>query len=215
MIEHPLATLIVDAAAGRFPPVDGGWHRVPLWRPGLEAVFAFTGHAVFAVQDTVSEDALAALGADGFGGAHHPALLTAIAGPGAWIDSLDLVLARTAPGGASALVERPDLRTHPRTQHADQVRDVRTVLGYGDPDDSTVAILSQGIAGLTELSFELDPARRGRGHGHRLVQDACNAVPAGDLIVAGVAPGNAASLRALLAAGFTPIGSIQLFRRAG
>ena len=42
---HPIAALIVDAATGRFIAADGGWHRVPPWRPGLEAVVGFTGHA--------------------------------------------------------------------------------------------------------------------------------------------------------------------------
>jgi RimJ/RimL family protein N-acetyltransferase len=32
-------------------------------------------------------------------------------------------------------------------------------------------------------------------------------------VVAAVAPGNAESLRALLTAGFSPLGSLQLFRR--
>ena len=53
---HPVGRLLRDAADGRFPPVDGGWHRVPQWRPGLSAVLAFTGHAVFAVDDRVSDE---------------------------------------------------------------------------------------------------------------------------------------------------------------
>jgi len=36
----------------------------------------------------------------------------------------------------------------------------------------------------------------------------------GDVDVAACAPGNAASLRALLTTGFSPLGSLQLFRRA-
>lgn len=70
--EHPLAGLIAAAAAGRFPDPNGGWRRVPPWRPGLEAVVSFTGHAVFAVAPEISDDRLAALGADGFGGASDP-----------------------------------------------------------------------------------------------------------------------------------------------
>jgi GNAT superfamily N-acetyltransferase len=212
---HPLAVLIADAAAGSYPAVDGGWHRVPPWRPDVEAVVAFTGHAVFAVRDDVTDDTLARLGADGFGGASHPALLTGIAGPEAWIDSLDAVLVAEGSGTGGRLVERPDLRRHPRAQHADGVREVRQVLGYADPKDSTVVIISAGIGGLTEISFELDPAKRGRGEGRQLVEDALSAVPAGDLVLAGVAPGNAASFRALLASGFRPVASVQLFRRQG
>ena len=47
------------------------------------------------------------------------------------------------------------------------------------------------------------------------MRDALTAIPAGRLVMAAVAPGNAASVRALLAAGFVPLGSLQLFRRAG
>src|ERR1700751_2630561 len=39
---HPLTEWITAAADGRFPEADGGWRRVPPWRPGLEAVIAFT-----------------------------------------------------------------------------------------------------------------------------------------------------------------------------
>ena len=123
------------------------------WRPGLEAVISFTGHAVFAVAPDIPDHLLDSLGADGFGGAHDPRLVTAL------------------------------------------------------------AIISEGIAGLTELSFELEPGRRGQGGGATLVRDALSVLPAGELAVAAVAPGNAASLRALLAARFAPLGSLQLFRR--
>lgn len=215
---HPLAGLIAAAAAGRFPGPDGGWHRVPPWRPGLEAVVSFTGHAVFAVAPDIPDHRLAALGADGFGGAHDPRLIAAVAGPEAWIDCLDMLMASRGtghPGVPPPLIDRPDLATRPRAEFAARVRSHPRVLGYPDPDRSALAVISQGIAGLTELSFELEPGRRGRGDGSRLAADALGVVPAGELAVAAVAPGNAASVRALLSAGFVPLGSLQLFRRAG
>lgn len=43
--DHPLVGLIA-AAAGRFPMAYGSWRRVPPWRPEVEAIVAFTGHAV-------------------------------------------------------------------------------------------------------------------------------------------------------------------------
>jgi hypothetical protein len=214
--EHPLARLITAAAAGRFPDPDGGWRRVPPWRPGLEAVVSFTGHAVFAVAPDVPDDRLAALGANGFGGASDPRLIAALAGPEGWIDCLDMLMAGRGTGGAGAppLIDRPDLAAHPRARFAARVRGHPRVLGYPDPGRSAVAIISQGIAGLTELSFELEPGRRGRGGGSRLAADALSMVPAGRLAVAAVAPGNAASVRALLSAGFLPLGSLQLLRPA-
>jgi hypothetical protein len=215
---HPLAGLITAAAAGRFPDPDGGWRRVPPWRPGLEAVISFTGHAVFAVAADITDQRLASLGADGFGGAHDPRLITALAGPDGWIDCLDMLMAGRGTGrpcDPPRLVDRPDLATHPRAGFAARIRDHTRLMGYPDPRRSALAIISRGIAGLTELSFELEPGWRARGGGSRLAADALSAVPPGQLAVAAVAPGNAASVRALLSAGFVPLGSVQLFRRAG
>lgn len=214
--EHPLAGLIAAAAAGRFPGPDGGWHRVPPWRPDLEAVVSFTGHAVFAVAPDIPDHRLSALGADGFGGAHDPRLIAALAGPQGWIDCLDMLMAARGtgqPGTRPPLIDRPDLATCPRAEFAARIRSHPRVLGYPDRDRSALAIISQGIAGLTELSFELEPGQRGRGGGSRLAADALSMVPAGRLAVAAVAPGNAASVRALLSAGFLPLGSLQIFRR--
>jgi hypothetical protein len=90
---HPLAIMIADAAEGRFPAPDGGWHRVPPWRDGLEGVVSFTAHSVLTVGPDVPDSRLAELGADGLGGADHPRLVTALAGPGGWIDCLDMLLA--------------------------------------------------------------------------------------------------------------------------
>ena len=196
---------------------DGSWRRVPPWRAGLEAVVAFTGHAVFATAPDITDDRLASLGADGFGGAHDPRLITALAGPEGWIDALDMLMAGRGTGRAGLpprLVDRPDLSTHPRAVFASGIRDAPRVLGYPDPHRADLAIISRGIAGLTELSFELEPGRRGQGGGAGLAADALSVVPAGQLVVAAVAPGNAASVRALLTAGFVPLGSLQLFRRA-
>ena len=215
--EHPLAGLISAAVAGRFPAADGGWERMPPWRPGLEAVVAFTGHAVLVVEPSRPGPLLAALGADGLGGAHHPRLIAALAGPDGWIDSLDLLMAARGtgrPGVPPRLVARPDLAVHPRAAFASRIRDDVRLAGYPDQARTALAVISRGIAGLTELSFELDPAHRGTGAGTQLVVDALTTIPAGHLTVAAVAPGNAASVRALLSAGFTPLGSLQLFRPA-
>jgi len=217
LLAQPLAELITAAADGRFPEADGGWRRVPLWRPGLEAIIAFTGHAVLAVAPDIPDQRLISLGVDGFGGAHDPRLITALAGPDGWIDSLDMLMAGRGTGHASEppqLVGRPELATHPRAVFAATIRDQVRPMGYPDRGRSALPLISRGIAGLTELSFELEPQRRGQGGGAELVRGALTAIPAGQLVVAAVAPGNAASVRALLAAGFVPLGSSQLFRRA-
>lgn len=214
--DHPLAALIAAAAAGRYPVADGSWRRVPPWRPGVEAIVAFTGHAVLAVAPDIPDQRLVSLGVDGFGGAHDSRLITALAGPGGWIDSLDILMAGRGSGRPDTpprLVGRPDLATHPRAAFAGRIRDQPRLLGYEDRRRTALAVISRGIAGLTELSFELEPGHRGHGGGTGLVRDALTAIPAGELVLAAVAPGNAASVRALLSAGFIPLGSVQLFRR--
>jgi hypothetical protein len=220
---HPLGRLLTDAAAGRFLAPDGGWRRVPPWHPAIEGIVCFTGHAVFAVRADITDERLAGLGADGFGGASHPRLVSALAGSAPHLQSLDVLLvsrgtgpsgAPDAPGGPGAgLVDRPDLGMHPRARHAAVVRERSRVLGYAEPGRRAVVIISAGVGGLAELSYELEPDRRGHGEAAGLLRAALACVPAGEPVLAAVAPGNAASLRALLAAGFTPLGSVQLFQR--
>lgn len=213
---HELAEMIVAAAGGAPPTADGSWRRVPPWRHGLEAVVAFTGHAVLAVAEDVVDADLRKLGVDGFGGAHHPRVISTLAGADGWIDSLDLLMTRhgaAGQGSGDALVDRPDLASHPRALHAASVRDDIKVLGYVNATRSAVVVLSRGVAGLPEVSFELEQECRGVGAGSRMVLEALTAVPADQLVVAAVAPGNVASVRTLLTAGFRPTASIQLFRR--
>lgn len=165
---------------------------------------AFTGFAVLAVDGPLPDQSV-----DGFGGAHHPRLIVTLAGPDGWIDSLDALLVAHGSGGPPVLVDRSDLADHPRVAFARAVRDDLRILGR--PTGQDVAILGRGVGGLTELSMEVGPAPRGAGRA--LIRGALASVPADQVVVAAVAPGNAASLRALLAAGFAPIGSVQLFRR--
>jgi hypothetical protein len=56
------------------------------------------------------------------------------------------------------------------------------------------------------MSVELAGAGE-RGTGRGVIRDARRPVPAGEPVFAAVAPGNARSLRAFLAAGFVPLGS--------
>ena len=219
MTTHPLARLIEDASSGRPPAPDGGWHRVPPWRPGVEGVFAFTGHAVLAVGAEVGDAHLEALGVDGVGGAHHPRVLLDLAGPDGWIDSLDaLLVTRARVDGLSEvrpLIDRPDLAEHPRAEWARAIRDEVRVVGSPDRSDSSLATVSRGVGGLTEVSVELAAEQRGRGRGSGLVRSALATVAIaqpGVLVVAAVAPGNVASLRAFLAADFEVVGSMQLIR---
>jgi GNAT superfamily N-acetyltransferase len=195
------------AADDVFPPVDGTVEVVPPYLDGVEAVLSFTGHAVVATR--LSLEALVDAGADGLAGATSPSVMIFLAGPGGTIDALDVLLVARGTGGGT-LPERPDLATHPRAVYARAWR--RDVRVHGD--ERGLVTLSRGLGGQLELSFEVTADRRGHGHGRQLLAEALALAPPGEPVFAAVAPGNAASLRALLAARFVPLGSVQLVRPA-
>ena len=63
------------------------------------------------------------------------------------------------------------------------------------------------------MAIEVDPDQRGRGVGTRLAMAARHLVPGGAPLWAQIAPANAASVRAFLAAGFRPVGAEALLSR--
>jgi hypothetical protein len=93
--------------------------------------------------------------------------------------------------------------------HARLIRDDVEVFG----DDRGLITLGRGLGGLAELGIEI-LASHGAGAGRSLIRDSLGLVGEGQPVVASVAPGNARALRAFLAAGFTPVGSVQLVRPA-
>jgi GNAT superfamily N-acetyltransferase len=207
-----VADLLVSAWRGPRPSVDGAWARVAPWRDGVHAVVAVTGRAMVSGPDDVTDAELAALGVDGWGHAHDPRVMTRLAGERGWVDVLDAVLLAEGAGAPEPwLVDRPDLRAHPRVQHALPIRGDVRVFGL-EGDDETVLTLATGIGGLPELSFQVAPARRGTGLGTALARAARGLVPAGEPVAACVSPANVPSLRALLRAGFDPVGSVQVYR---
>ncbi len=197
---HPLGLLIEAAAGGSFPPADGQTTVVPAVGRSLETVVAFTGHAVIAT--ALPGEVVLAWGPDGFGGAVSPKFLLALAGRTGTIGSHDVVLAATGRRRPTLPI-REDLDDHPRVRHARALRD--GVVAYGD--DRGVVTIGTGLGGLAELSVEVDADCHKPGTGRALAGDALGLVPDGQLVIAEVAPGNARSLRAFLAAGFTPLGS--------
>lgn len=189
-----------------FPPADGGWTRIEPWRPDVFAVIALTGHAYVSAPTRWSDADLATLGVDGFGGAHDPRVLSALAGADGWIDVLDQLLIADPLPGPSDLVRRADLDDHPRVRRARELRcDVEV---FGDRD--ALLVLGRGIDGMLEAAFEVAPKARGEGRGRALLTAARQL--ADEPVLAAVSPGNAASTRAALAAGYRPIGSVQLYR---
>ena len=200
-----LGDIVRQAADGVFPEPDGSVEVVAPYLPGVEAVVSFTAHAVVAT--ALPLQALLDAGADGYAGATSAPVMAALAGPYGEVDVLDALLVARGTG-RSTLPERPDLEAHPRAGYARGWRADVHVHG----DERGLVTVARGLGGLPAVSFEVPPEGRGRGHGRALLREALGLVPADDPVLAAVAPGNAASLRAALAAGFVPLGSVQLVR---
>lgn len=201
---HELHRILIDAAEGRFPAVDGAVEVLVPMTGDHHAVVEFTGHA-FVLTDRVQRDVVAR-GADGFGGASQPDVLRWLVGPDGWIGSHDVVLVARGTGGGR-LPERPDFEDHPRVVRSRAHR--RDVHVHGD--DMGLVTIGRGLAGRLEVSVEAFGGRPA-GTGRRLIADALSLIGPGEAVFAQVAPGNAASLRAFLSCGFTPIGAEILLR---
>ncbi|HEU0040802.1 MAG TPA: hypothetical protein VFQ15_00490 [Jiangellaceae bacterium] len=205
-MDHPLRGVLVDAVRGRFPDPDGSVELMPPWLDGVEGVVALTGRAYVATAR--SADAVMAWRPHGFGAAVDPRFIAWLAGPDGWCDCLDVLLAADGTGAGGPPPQHGDGH---RLRHAQLVRS--DVEAFGD--SRGVITLGAGVAGLPEIGVEVAAADRGTGVGRGLIADARGLVGTGEPVLAAVAPGNAASLRAFLAAGFRPIGSVQLVRPEG
>jgi GNAT superfamily N-acetyltransferase len=123
-------------------------------------------------------------------------------------DGVDVLLASEGLEGETELVEvvRDE---HPRVIRARAHRD--DVRVFADRGGATTVIFGSGLVGRPEVAVEVDPAEQGRGLATAALLEARRLVGPDHVLFAQTAPGNAASLRALLAAGFVPIGSEVLF----
>lgn len=92
---------------------------------------------------------------------------------------------------------------HPRVLRARRYRsDVRVwTCGPG------VLVLGRGLGGRWEAAVEVESGARDAGLGRALAAAARHLVPEGRPVWAQIAPGNASSLRAFLAAGYEPVGA--------
>ena len=207
-----LAAVLADAAAGRFPAADGRATFLSQVSARDAGVLSFTGHAV--VFADVDPAWLAAqLPAGDYAAPLSVVFLHALgARLGRAAGSIDLLAC------ASSLAGPPPVRlgdesgqAHPRIQRALRYRDdVRAWQAEGG-----VVLLGRGVAGRWEVAIEVDPDCRERGLGRQLATAARHLVPAGETLWAQIAPGNAASVRAFLAAGFVPVGAEVLFSPHG
>ena len=211
---HPLLEILTEAAHGRPPVADGDITVLPSLPGGRHCVVAFTAHHVVAADiddDTVRQrldpsDLSQPLGAH---------FLMFLAGwVGASPGPIDMVMAAPPPELADESLElwrRHDLADHPRVRRAGRYRPDIAVYAdrqHGEPDG--VLITGRGVAGRMEMAYEVAPAARGHGLGRRLA-GAASTLVRDEPVFAQVSPGNVASVRACLAAGYAPIASEVLF----
>ena len=197
-----LAEIFQATADGKFPPADGVIVVVPPPTPlDLEAVVEFTASAVVAT--SLPEADVLAQDVDAYGEIVSPDFLRWLTGPDGSIGCHDSVLVRRGTGRGNLSV-RADLDDHPRVTAARKRRTEVTVYG----DERGLITVGRGLAHRWEVSVELlGDTPPGEGTGRALIAESVGYVPDGEPVFASVAPGNAASLRAFLACGFTPIGA--------
>jgi hypothetical protein len=209
---HPLVDRLRAAAGGHDPPPDGRVEALGSPPGRSDAVVAFTAHSVVATGLDPAE-VLAHLDPLDLGAPVSAGFLSWLAGRlGTPAGVLDLVMVAPLPEAGEdlpGLVPRDDIVDHPRVERSSRYRtDLRC---YSDPDGWGIVVLGRGLARRWELAIEVEPEHRGKGLGTALARAAPRAVSDGEPLFAQVSPGNVASIRAFLAAGYRPICSEVLF----
>jgi GNAT superfamily N-acetyltransferase len=207
-MDHPLAALLAEVAQGRHPPADG---KVTVMRPPderLSGVLAFTAHHVV-VADVSPDWVRTRLRPGDLSAPLNPPFLAALSEHiGRTVSSIDAVMVAPAAAGAAPV----DLRSVEPVPHP-----YRTELRSWICDGGVVT-LGRGLANRWEVAVEVQ--RRARGHGLGRALFAAARHLAADLsgldepVWAQVAPGNVASVRALLEAGYRPGGAEALLVRS-
>lgn len=205
-----LASVFDDVERGAFPLPDGQIEVVPPPSPTIAAVVGFSAH--FVVAADVDEAWVRERMPDGdLTAPMSPLFLSALEVRLARrVNCIDMVCTATPlPGPPPIELEEVTDSDHPRVRRAQGYRDGVRVWNV----PGGVLILGRGLAGRWEAAVEVDADARGQGLGRKLATAARHVVPDGRPIWAQVTPGNAASVRAFLHAGFEPIGSEALLRR--
>jgi len=204
--------VLADAAAGRFPPPDGVVEVLGAPLGPVDAVVGFTAHHLVAA-DVDPDWVGAAFAVDDLGAPMRAEFLARLGERlGTTPGMLDVVLVAFGDKRRSELV--PDGEggrlAHPRVARARRYR--RDVRCFEDRRGGLLT-LGHGLTGRVEVSIEVDEKDRGRGRGLALARAALGIVHPGEAVFAQVSPGNVASLRCFLAAGYRPVGAEVLFLR--
>jgi GNAT superfamily N-acetyltransferase len=207
-----VAALLANAASGRYPLPDGTVDVVAQPSGRDAGVISLTGYAmIFA--DVDPDWVRAQLPPGDLSGPLAASFLHSLSQRlGRQTHSVDmLTCAASLPGQPPQDLALTELMpaenaSHPRIERALHYRD--EVRAWQAPGG--VLMIGRGIAGRFEVAIEVDPGHRSRGLGARLATAARHLVPVGAPLWAQIAPANAASVRAFLAAGYRPVGAEAL-----
>jgi hypothetical protein len=204
-----LSDLLADVEIGRFPLADGGVTVVPQPNDRDAGVIGFTAHAVIFI-DADPDWVTAQLSPGDLSSPLSPDFLRALCDrSGRKAHTIDqLFLADPLPG-------EPAVGLTPEPHRADPHPRIKRALGHRDDvrawrAGGGVVMLGRGVAGRWEVAIEVDAERRDAGLGRALATAARHLVPGDGPLWAQVSPGNVASVRAFLAAGFKPVGAEAL-----
>jgi len=202
-----LSEILARAAAGSPPPPDGGLTILPQPSDRDAGVIAFTAHSVVFANVT-ADWVRARIPAGDLSAPMGPRFLQALAERlGRQAASTDMLTVAAALAGPPELrLAQVDGSGHPRARRARRYRDDLAVWA----GDGAVVLIGRGVASRWEVAVEVDPARRNEGIGRCAARAARHLVPAGEPVWAQISPGNVASMRAFLAAGFVPAGGEAL-----
>ncbi len=202
-----LDQLFRELEAGQYPPADFGVTYLPQHSTREAAVVSTTGH-VFVAADVERSWLDACVPVNDPGAAFNPPFLRELElRLDRRVNNIDLMLLAPLATGDPWLDLKPiEDQSHPRVRRALRYRDDVQVYAT----DGGVLAIGTGLGGRWEVGIEVEPLARGRGLGRAMAIAARHLVPDDRPIWAQVAPGNAASLRAFLAAGYRPIGQEAL-----
>jgi hypothetical protein len=206
-----IGDLMAELAAGRMPPTDARVLVVPAPSTTHAAVLAFTAHHLIAA-DVPGRWIQAQVRHDPFTAPTSPAFLLELGRrAGHPAGTMDVVF--TAPAGSASsahlTVHEVPPDSQPRVERARRYR--RDVRVWQTLDEAGLIVIGRGLGGRWEASYEVALTHRGRGLGRQLATTARTLIPPTDTLFLQASPGNAASIRAAIGAGYTVIGAEVLF----
>ncbi len=212
---HPLAAAFEAAFRGSFPVVDGIVDVLPKLTGTADALIGFTGHWMLAAdvdKAVVAQQLVPGDFSIPMSGAFVHWLAETLGTTSGPQDALFVATATGVPDDNDATIlelERVQDLDHPRVRRAMRYReDVRV---YSTEHGDGVVVLGRGVTRRWEVAFEAADGSQHAGLGRKLARAALTLLPEGTAIWAQVSPGNAASMRTVIAAGYRPIGAEILF----